>query len=107
MTFLAYYLDFFDDDAEMFWFARFKALARQRLRLMNADDIDYKALKAICHPDTKDLYRVAWICYEHNETAFREEVMDWIEMVTGGYKRSYDVDSPHFLRPCPARRQSC
>lgn len=71
---------------------------------MNADDIDYKALKAICHPDTEDLYRVAWICYEHNKTAFREEVMDWIEMVR---KRSYDADSPHFLRPCPARRQSC
>lgn len=64
---------------------------------MNVDDIDYKVLKVICYLDIKDLYCVVWICYEYNEIVFCEEVMDWIEMVIGGYKRSYDVDLFYFL----------
>ena len=68
-------------------------------KLMNASDLDYVPVKNICRAD--DMYEVAKICYRHNATYFREEVMDWVELAQTGRRlkrlapRGQDV---HFLR---------
>lgn len=41
-------------------------------------------MKKICGRKTKDLFDVAKICYRHNETDFRHEVMDWMELAQTG-----------------------
>ena len=84
MNFITYYCEWFDHDDEMFWFRTFKKVARENLRLMNTDDIDFRALSSICAPTTEDLYDVAKICYNHNETYFREQVLTWIDAIRDG-----------------------
>ena len=66
MSFINYYVEYFEDDAEMFWFPKFKQLAREMFNLMNTSDLDYAPVKKICRAD--DIYEVAEICYKHNET---------------------------------------
>ena len=92
MTFISYYCEYFDDDSEIFWFKTFKAIVRAHFQLMNTSDLDYQAVKDICHPSTEDLYDVARICYRHNETYFREQVMTWMEIAQiGDYPQYKDA----------------
>ena len=99
MSFIQYYVEYFEDDAEMFWFPQFKRLAREMFKLMNTSDLDYEAAKKTCQ--AQDMYEVAEICYRHNETYFREEVMDWVELAQTGRRgirvapKGKDI---HFLR---------
>ena len=99
MLFIQYYVEYFEDDAEMFWFPQFKRLAREMFKLMNTSDMDYEATKKICR--AQDMVEVAEICYRHNETYFREEVMDWVELAQTGRRvirvapKGQDI---HFLR---------
>ena len=69
MSFINYYVEYFEDDAEMFWFPKFKQLAREMFKLMNTSDLDYALVKKICRADY--MYEMAKICYKHNETYFR------------------------------------
>ena len=98
MLFIQYYIEYFEDDAEMFWFPQFKRLVRAMFKLMNPSDMDYEATKKVCR--AKDMMEVAEICYRH-ETYFREEVMDWVELAQTGQRRirvapkGQDI---HFLR---------
>ena len=98
MLFIQYYVEYFEDDAEMFWFPQFKRLAREMFKLMNTSDLDYEAAKKICW--AQDMLEVAEICYRH-ETYFREEVMDWVELAQTGQRvirvapKGKDI---HFLR---------
>ena len=48
MLFIQYYVEYFEDDAEMFWFPQFKRLVRAMFKLMNTSDLDYEATKKIC-----------------------------------------------------------
>ena len=99
MLFIQYYVEYFEDDAEMFWFPQFKRLVRAMFKLMNPSDMDYEATKKMCR--AQDMMEVAEICYRHNETYFREEVMDWVELAQTGQRRirvapkGQDI---HFLR---------
>ena len=99
MLFIQYYVQYFEDDAEMFWFPQFKRLARAMFKLMNTSHMDYEATQKVCR--AQDMYEVATICYRHNETYFREEVMDWVELAQTGQRRirvapkGQDI---HFLR---------
>ena len=99
MSFINYYVEYFEDDAERFWFPQFKQLVRKMFKLMNTSDLDYEAVKKMCR--AQDMYEVAEICYGHNETYFREEVMDWVELAQTGRRlirvapKGKDV---HFLR---------
>ena len=99
MLFIQYYVEYFEDDAEMFWFPQFKRLVRAMFKLMNPSDMDYEATKKMCR--AQDMMEVAEICYRHNETYFREEVMDWVELARTGQRRirvapkGQDI---HFLR---------
>ena len=99
MLFIQYYVEYFEDDAEMFWFPQFKRLVRAMFKLMNPSDLDYDATKKMCR--AQDMIEVAEICYRHNETYFREEVMDWVELAQTGQRRirvapkGQDI---HFLR---------
>ena len=83
----------------MFWFPKFKRWAREMFKLMNTSYMDYEAAKKICR--AQDMYEVAKICYIHNETYFREVVMDWVELAQTGQRlqriapKGQDV---HFLR---------
>ena len=95
--FMGYYCEFFDDDSEIFWFDKFKKIAKTIYRLTNVDDTDYLPLKEICSPSTRDLYRVAEICYEHDVTYFRMEVMLWMELAQGDTE-SQNVFKRHYLR---------
>ena len=99
MLFIQYYVQYFEDDAEMFWFPQFKRLARAMFKLMNTSHMDYEAAKKVCR--AQDMMEVAEICYRHNETYFREEVMDWVELAQTG-RRVIRVAPPgqdiHFLR---------
>ena len=99
MSFINYYAEYFEDDAEMFWFPNFKRMAREMLKLMNTSDMDYEAAKKVCR--AQDMYEVAKICYEHKETYFREEVMDWVELAQTG-RRVIRIapkgKDAHFLR---------
>ena len=38
MLFIQYYVEYFEDDAEMFWFPQFKRLVRAMFKLMNPSD---------------------------------------------------------------------
>ena len=99
MSFINYYVEYFEDDAEMFWFPKFKQLVREMFKLMNTSDLDYEATKKICR--AQDMYEVAEICYEHNETYFREEVMDWVELAETGRRLQRIApkgQDAHFLR---------
>ena len=81
--FIAYYFQFFDDvdDVDFMYFDRFKRIAKANLKLWDTwDPLDYEVLKKICSSLTNDLFRVAEICYEHNETYFREQIMTWLEL---------------------------
>ena len=99
MWFIQYYVEYFEDDAEMFWFPHFKRLVRAMFKLMNPSDLDYEATKKMCR--AQDMIEVAEICYRHNETYFREEVIDWVELAQTGRRRirvapkGQDI---HFLR---------
>ena len=99
MSFINYYVEYFEDDAEMFWFPKFKRLVREMFKLMNTSDLDYEPVKKMCRAE--DMYEVAEICYRHNETYFREEVMDWVDLAQTGRRliriapKGQDV---HFLR---------
>ena len=99
MLFIQYYVQYFEDDAEMFWFPQFKRLAREMFKLMNTSHMDYEAAKKVCR--AQDMVEVAEICYRHNETYFREEVMDWVELAQTDRRvirvapRDQDI---HFLR---------
>ena len=99
MLFIQYYVQYFEDDAEMFWFPQFKRLAREMFKLMNTSDLDYEAAKKVCR--AQDMVEVAAICHRHNETYFREEVMDWVELAQTGQRvirvapKGQDI---HFLR---------
>ena len=99
MLFIQYYVEYFEDDAEMFWFPQFKRLVREMFKLMNTSDLDYEATKKMCR--AQDMVEVAEICYRHNETYFREEVMDWVELAQTGRRlirvvpKGQDI---HFLR---------
>ena len=84
MSFITYFCEWFDYDDDIFWFPQFKRLARERFRLMSTDDLDYKALEAICKPHVTDMFDVAKICYHHNETYFREELVTWIDAIRDG-----------------------
>ena len=47
------------------------------------------------------MMEVAEICYRHNETYFREEVMDWVELAQTGQRRirvAPKGQEIHFLR---------
>ena len=66
--FMGYYCGFFDDDSEIFWFDKFKNIAKTVYKLMDTDDPDFIPTKKICLSSTRDLYKVAEICYEHDET---------------------------------------
>ena len=99
MLFIQYYVEYFEDDAEMFWFPQFKRLVRAMFKLMNPSDMDYEATKKVCR--AQDMMEVAEICYRHNETYFREEVMDWIELAQTGRRRirvAPKGQEIHFLR---------
>ena len=91
--FLTYFCAFFDDDAEMFWFDKFKKIVREHFKLMSTEDMDYEPVRRICSPTTTDLYDVAKICYVHNETYFREQVMVWMDLAQGGNYNS--ITAPH------------
>ena len=99
MSLIHYYVEYFEDDAEMLWFPIFKQLVREMFKLMNTSDLDYVPVKNMCRAN--DMYEVAEICYRHNETYIREEVMDWVEWAQTGQRlkrlapRGQDV---HFLR---------
>ena len=99
MLFIQYYVQYFEDDAEMFWFSQFKRLARAMFKLMNTSHMDYEATQKVCR--AQDMMEVAEICYRHNETYFREEVMDWVELAQTG-RRLIRVapkgQEIHFLR---------
>ena len=82
-SFMSYFCEFFDDvdDVDFLYFKKFKNIAKANLKLWDTwDPLDYAALKKICCPATNDLYTVAEICYAHNETYFREQIMTWLEM---------------------------
>ena len=99
MLFIQYYVQYFEDDAEMFWFPQFKRLVRAMFKLMNPSDMDYEAAKKVCR--AQDMMEVAEICYRHNETYFREEVMDWVELAQTGRRRirvAPKGQEIHFLR---------
>ena len=99
MLFIQYYVEYFEDDAEMFWFPQFKRLVRAMFKLMNPSDMDYEATKKVCR--AQDMMEVAEICYRHNETYFREEVMDWVELAQTGRRRirvAPKGQEIHFLR---------
>ena len=99
MLFIQYYVQYFEDDAEMFWFPQFKRLVRAMFKLMNPSDMDYEAAKKVCR--AQDMMEVAEICYRHNETYFREEVMDWVELAQTGQRRirvAPKGQEIHFLR---------
>ena len=101
LNFINYYCQYFEDDAEMFWFPKFKQLAREIFKLMDPSDLDHEPVKRICHPQTEDTYGMAMICYHHNETYFMEEIMDWVELAQTGKRlkgiapKGKDI---HFLR---------
>ena len=78
----------------MFWFNKFKKIVRENFKLMDMEDMDYEPVRKICSPATTDLYDVAKICYAHNETYFREQVMTWMEMAQGGGSY-YTINAPH------------
>ena len=99
MLFIQYYVEYFEDDAEMFWFPQFKRLVQAMFKLMNPSDMDYEATKKVCR--AQDMMEVAEICYRHNETYFREEVMDWVELAQTGQRRirvAPKGQEIHFLR---------
>ena len=99
MLFIQYYVEYFEDDAEMFWFPQFKRLVRAMFKLMNPSDMDYEATQKVCR--AQDMMEVAEICYRHNETYFREEVMDWVELAQTGQRRirvAPQGQEIHFLR---------
>ena len=99
MLFIQYYVQYFEDDAEMFWFPQFKRLVRAMFKLMNPSDMDYEATQKVCR--AQDMMEVAEICYRHNETYFREEVMDWVELAQTGQRRirvAPKGQEIHFLR---------
>ena len=81
--FLSYYCEWFDDDSEIFWFRKFKKIVKENFKLMDTDDMDYDAVKEICRSQVKDMYAVALICYDHNQTYFREQVMTWVDLAQG------------------------
>jgi len=91
--FLTYFCAFFDEDTEMFWFKKFKKIVREHFKLMDTGDLDYEPVRRICSPTTTDLYEVAKICYTHNETYFREQVMTWMELAQGG--KLHLINAPH------------
>lgn len=93
--FLAYYCEWFDHDSEMFWWKKFKKIVREQYKLWDSwDPLDYEPVKKICGRKTKDLFDVAKVCYNHNETYFRQEVMDWMELAQTGerIKMGGDLD---------------
>ena len=94
-SFLSYYCEWFDDDSEVFWFQKFKKIVRENFKLMSTDDMDYDAVKEICRSQVKDMYEVALICYEHNETYFREQVMTWAGLVQSESRCNREI---RFLR---------
>ena len=102
MLFIQYYIEYFEDDAEMFWFPQFKRLVREMFKLMNPSDLDYEATKKMCR--AQDMVGVAEICYRHNETYFREEVMDWVELAQTGRtqrpRRSFSSESQLLCSRC-------
>ena len=94
-SFLSYYCEWFDDDSEIFWFQKFKKIVRENFKLMDTDDMDYDAVKEICRSQVKDMYAVALICYDHNETYYREQVMTWVDLAQGKSRCSREM---RFLR---------
>ena len=62
---------------------------------MSTDDMDYHAVKEICRSQVKDMYEVALICYNHNETYFGEQVMTWVDLAQGESRRNRET---RFLR---------
>ena len=72
---------------------------REQYKLWNSwDPLDYEPVKKICGRKTKDLYDVAEICYDHNETYFREEVMDWMELAQTGERIKMGEDLSDNIR---------
>ena len=62
---------------------------------MDTDDMDYDAVKEICRSQVKDMYAVALICYDHNQTYFREQVMTWVDLAQGELRSDREIS---FLR---------
>lgn len=96
-----YYVDHFREDSlAPEWFPRFKKLAREIWRLADSDCLDYDIYRQIAHPKTQSLVDVSNYCYDHNETWFREEMMEWIKLVKTGRRYKIGIRDPeiHFLR---------
>lgn len=66
-----------------FCFERFKRIVREAYKLWDSwDPLDYEAVKVLSGPRVRCLADVALVCYNHNETWFREQVMTWMELAT-------------------------
>ena len=94
-SFLSYYCEWCDDDSEIFWFQKFKKIVRENFKLMSTNDVDCDAVNEICGSEVKDMYEVALICYDHNETYFREQVMTWVDLAQGESRHDRET---RFLR---------
>ena len=79
--------DYYDDWFDLAWtpenFDRFKRIARSAYQLWDSwDPLDYEAVKCLCSPQVDGPAKVALVCYNHNETWFREEVVNWTVLAT-------------------------
>lgn len=66
-------------------FAHFKRLVRSAYRTWDSwDPLDYEAVKCLVSPSVDHIAKVALVCYNHNETYFREQVLDWLSVALHG-----------------------
>lgn len=66
-------------------FVQFKRLVRSAYRTWDSwDSLDYEAVKCLAHPAVDHIEKVALVCYNHNETYFREQVLDWLSVTLHG-----------------------
>lgn len=85
--FLDYLDDYFPDGlsdqrfSDGFDFDRFKRIVRSRYKLWDSwDPLDYEAVKVLSGPRVTCTQEAALVCWNHNETWFREQVMTWMEL---------------------------
>ena len=78
--FLDYVDDWFDDGVD---FDGLKRVIRAAYKLWDSwDPIDYEAVKVLSSPRVTCIRDVALVCWNHNETWFREQVIAWMELVS-------------------------
>ena len=80
-----YCLDWFGQRPSPEQFAKFKRIVRSEYKTWDSwDPLDYEAVKCLANPLADGMTKVALICYNHNETFFREQVMEWLSWAIYG-----------------------